>query len=240
MKIRIIKILVILILINSKLSFSQEYKNIKSYQKETENKSLVNGCWLKKDRKYKTDIWNNANIYNLRVENGSEKYKTICQIRDFYLWFDVERKKQGHEIKWIGIASIAANQLSKLDIAFIRIFIVRNKELVKFANQGAIEVLAFAFPQLKTMLFSNKLVKGKNAVNWDNKYGKTEQCEILEPLYIKLSEKSINKLERMAKGKGIYNLAVPKKLKFEGEIINCKSRFEHGIKKLIPFYNSSK
>ena len=68
----------------------------------------------------------------LIFENGNQKYKSICEIRDFYLWFDAERKKQGHEIKAAGIAAIVANQFSKLDNAFIRFFIIRNKEVLNF------------------------------------------------------------------------------------------------------------
>ncbi len=40
----------------------------------------------------------------------------------------------------------------------------------------------------------------------------------------------------MAKGKGLFNLGVPKELKYEGEIDDCQSRFEHGVRKLLPFY----
>jgi len=29
-------------------------------------------------------------------------------VRDFYLWFDDERKKQGHEINAIGVAAVVA------------------------------------------------------------------------------------------------------------------------------------
>ncbi len=236
LKALIIKILMLIILMNTNLAFTQEWKSLKSYQKETGNSFLLDGCWLKKDRKRHTAIWRQANKYNLNIENGNKKYRSISQIRDFYFWFDEERKKQGHEIKWIRIAATAAGQLSKLDRCFIRVFIVRKKEVVKFANEGSEKVFAFAFPQLKNLYFSNEIIIGKDAEYWDNNYGKREQCEILEPLYKKLSKKAIKKLDRMAKGKGIFHLGVPKELKYEGEIDDCQSRFEHGMIKLLPFY----
>ena len=40
-------------LISIQLTFSQEWKNIKEYEKTTGTDVLKNGCWLKKDRKQK-------------------------------------------------------------------------------------------------------------------------------------------------------------------------------------------
>ncbi len=123
-----------------------------------------------------------------------------------------------------------------MDNFFIRFFIVRNKEIVLFANSGSVKVLEFAFPLLKEVYFSEEILKGEKAVVWDLKHGEIEQCEILEPLYQKLSFKAIYRLEKIAKGKGVFNLAVPNELKYEGKIDNCKTRFEHGKNKLLPYY----
>ncbi|MFK5957590.1 MAG: hypothetical protein QM495_01840 [Lutibacter sp.] len=234
MKIKYIIIVITLLVIE--YSHAQEWKSQKAYQIETGNQRLLNGCWLKKDRKKQTEVWSKANVFNLLVKNGNLKYRTISQIRDFYSWFDKERKKKGHEIKGVGIASIAAKQLSKMDNFLIRFLIVRNKEIVLFANNGSQIVFKFAFPLLKKVYFSKEIIKGKKAKLWDLKYGKIEQCEILEPLYLKLSFKAIYRLEKMAKGKGIFNLGVPNELKYEGEIDNCHTRFEHGKNKLLPYY----
>jgi hypothetical protein len=108
-----IKTLTFIILINVNLAFTQEWKSLKSYQKETGNTVLFDGCWLKKDRKRQTEVWKRANKYNLNIENGNKKYKSISQMRDFYFWFDEEIKKQGHEINWIIIAATATNQLKR-------------------------------------------------------------------------------------------------------------------------------
>ena len=193
----------------------------------------------KKDRKKQTGVWKQANTYNLSQNNGDEKYKTIREIRDFYVWFDAERIQKGHEIQWIGIAAIATNQLSKLEMNFHRIFIVRNKEVIQFASDGSIKVFADAFPKLKEIYFSTKLLKGKEAENWDKNHGFKEQCILLQPLYDNLSDKAFHKLERMAKAEGIFCLAIPKKLKFEGNILNCEARVEYGINKLLPIYLKS-
>ena len=150
-------------------------------------------------------------------------------MRDFYLWFDDERKKQGHEINAIGVAAVVAGQFSYFDNLFIRVFIVRNKEVICFGNKAAHQVLNYAFPLLKEVYFSDNILKGQQALDWDIKYEKAEQCAILETLYSQLSPKAILELERMAKGKGVYNLGVKNELRFEGDIIDCKSRYEHAF-----------
>lgn len=217
---------------------AQEWKNLNVYQKETGNKTLSKGCWLKKDRTQQNSVWSKANKFNLQQDKGYKKYRNITQIRDFYRWFDSERIKQGHEIKWIGIAGVAANQLCKIDVGIIRFLLVRNPEIVKFANDGSKKVLQFAFPLLKELYFSNTIIKGKAAKEWEIRYGTKEQCVILEPIYKELSPKALKKLERMAKGKGLFCFGVPKELKYEGKIEACDARYEHGLNKLIPYYLS--
>lgn len=208
------------------------------YERETRKTNLQNGCWLKKDRKKNTDIWKQANHFNLNIDKGNEKYKSIRQIRDFYIFFNQIRMKQGHDIKWVGIASVAANQLSKMENWFLRLLVVRSKELIEFSHKGSTKVFAFSFPQLQHIYKSEHIITGEEALIWDEKYGTLEQCEILQDLYNKLSAKAIKKLERMAKGKGIFCFGVPKKLRFEGNISDCKNRYEHGKNKLIPYCNT--
>ena len=228
--------IIIFFLLNTQVAFSQEWKNLKDYKNTTGQNILKNGYWLKRDRNRNTETWKQANKYNLSIDNGNLKYKTIRQIRDFYLWFDEERKKLGHEINSVGVAAVVAEQFSNFDNYFIRAFIVRNKEVVWFGNEGSKKVLEFAFPLLKEVYFSNNILKGQEAKNWDIKNGKIEQCQIVEAIYNQLSPKEIRKLERMAKGKGIYNLGVKNELKFEGDIRDCKSRYEHAFSKLYTYY----
>ena len=215
---------------------AQEWNTLKTYQKETGNLTLHEGNWLKKDRKRSTLIWQEANIFNLTLEKGNKNYKSISQIRDFYLWFDTVIKKQGHELNGVGVAAVAAGQLSKIDSGFIRFFIIRNKEVVDFVNDGSLLVFEFSFPLLQDLYNSDDLIKGEDAKNWSLKYGLQEQCEILEPLYSKLSDKAVIKLSKMAKGKGVFILGVPKALRFEGDIKNCENRFNHALHKLLPYY----
>lgn len=228
-------LLVLISLLHITSALSQEWKNLRAYKKETGFSALQNGCWLKKDRKRNLSVWQEANYFNLGVPNGNEKYKSIRQIRDFYTFFNEVRMQKGYNIKWLGIASVAAGQLAKMENDFLRIVIVRNKELVAFAHKGSENVFAYAFHKVHEVYTSKLIITGEEALIWDEKYGMMEQCEILEPLYDQLSAKAIKRLDRMAKGKGIFRFGVPKKLRFEGNILNCKDRYEHGKNKLIPY-----
>lgn len=228
------------LLLCSQLGYTQEWKNLKDYKKSTGVNELQAGCWLTKDRTKNTETWKRANAFNLSLANGNLKYETISQKRDFYSWFDAERIKLGHEIKIIGVAAMVAGQLSKFENGFICAVIVRNKEVVWFANEGSTKVFEYAFPQMKEVYFSKHILKQQEAKDWDNKYEIAEQCEIVELVYNQLSDKATQKLERIAKGKGIYNLAVKKKLKFEGKITDCKARYEHAFTKLFPYYIDKK
>jgi hypothetical protein len=101
-------------------------------------------------------------------------------------------------------------------------------------------VLEFAFPLIKEVYFSNNILKNREAIEWDIKIGKIEQCQIVETIYNQLSPKAIRKLEHMGKGKGIYNLGVKNELKFEGDITDCKARYEHAFTKLYRYYLDEK
>ncbi len=236
MKTTFLKTITFLLIINNYSTFAQEWKNLRSYQKETKNLTLLDGCWLKKDRKNSTYVWKQANAYNLTLKDGNLKYKTISQIRDFYVWFDQERIKQGHEIQWIGIASVATKQLSKLNSGFIRVLIVRNKEVIQFTKVGSERVFSYTFPKLKELYFSEIPIQGINAKKWDDSHATNEQCTILAPIFETLSIKAYRKLERILKGKGIYRIGVSKKLRFEGELIDCQARIKYGSEKIMQLY----
>ncbi len=227
-----------LLLVSSELT-AQEWKSIRRYKKETGFSQLQEGCWLKKDRKKDTRVWNEANIFNLTDSKGVEKYKTLIERRDFYVWFDKYRLAAGHEAEWIGYATIISGQFSNLDNAFIRIFIVRSKEVVRFVNCGSKNVFEYAFPLLRDMYLLESPLTGGAAIQWDAIHGRAEQCTVLDPLYKNVSVKALKKLNKMAKGKGIYALGAPKIIRFEGEISDCELRVAHMYSKLKPYYKSS-
>ena len=61
----------------------------------------------------------------------------------------------------------------------------------------------FAFPILNKVYFSNKVIKGEDAVNWSLKLAEIDQCQILQPLYDNLSSIALDRLNKIVKGEGI-------------------------------------
>ncbi len=241
MGLKSLEYLVCFIVFFTLLSFrgvAQEYPSLKEYQKVTGRQVLQEGTWLRKDRRRNKNRWKAANTFNLSLKKGFYKYETIGQIRDFYTWFDGERIAQGRHFKSAGIAGVAAKQLSKVDHGWIRFFIVRNKEVVRFVRRGSKQVFEFSFPLLRERYFSKNIMSPKEAVLWDHSNGIKEQCQILDTLYQGLSPKAFHRLEKMAKGEGVFFLGVPKSLRFEGDLLNCNLRFTHGITKILNHYLS--
>ena len=50
----------------------------------------------------------------------------------------------------------------------------------------------------------------------------------------KIISKAYQKLDRIIKGKGIYGIGVPQKLRFEGELNDCQARIKYGHEKILP------
>ena len=70
----------ILLVLNVNISFSQEWKNLKTYQLYSPQDTLTDGHWLKKDRLNNTNAWQQANAYNLSQSHGYVKYNSISEI----------------------------------------------------------------------------------------------------------------------------------------------------------------
>lgn len=64
----------------------KEYKSKKDFEKQNKGKSWDKdrgkGDWLFDDRKYNTNVWSEANAYNLKQTDGFKEYTTIAQRAD--------------------------------------------------------------------------------------------------------------------------------------------------------------
>ena len=219
-------------------SISQEWKSLAKYKVETNKQKICSGCWLKKDRKRSTKVWQEANKYNLTLSSkvAVNKYRTISERRDFYKWFDMERKKIGHDIQWTGVAAIVAGQFAHLDSWFIRTFIILDSNVINFANEGNKAIFDDVYPFLQNVYFGDTLIKGNGAINWDSTYIDREQCKVVEPIYQKQKLQTLCKISNMAKGKGFFSFGVPYRIRFQGNVMDCLIRRKHGIYRLIPYY----
>ena len=205
---------------------AKEWKNFKVYQNETHNQTLSPSDWLKKDRIRNSLVWRQANTYNL-LHDLPKEYRSIQERKDFYKWLYVALNKQGYEIVWIKMAYFISKKMRLLE-TFPWVLFIR-KKIVRYANEGSEVVFNNAFMELREIFISKKAMKESLALEWDQKMAYNEQYVWLDNLYKTIDSKSLKTIEHMAKGKFLYGLAVPKAIRFKGQISNSKTRYHYAI-----------
>ena len=217
----------------------KEYENADAYAKankgKTWDKNKGKGDWLAADRSDNTDVWKNANTFNLQQKKGYEEYINISQRTDFYKWFDNTRKEQGHEIEWVAAASVVAAQMAQTETwqgAFV------SDDVKKFAQAGNEAIFNDVFDNLRDVSNSTTPIVGDAARKWDIKTLYHEQYEVVQPIYKIQTKETIQTLSNMAKGNFPYNFGVPEKVRFKGDVTNPKDRYIHGMTKVLDYYRS--
>lgn len=228
----------------------KEYKSLEAYKEATGKDELGEGDWLTSDRKDKTEKWSSANAYNLQQNGGYEEYQTITQRTAFYGWFQNKTEEAGYETKWAGAAYIIAQQMSLMDKPLYKA--MTPDEVVDFANAGNQAIFEDVFDNLRD-LYNGPALKGEDATKWDEVTLTHEQRDVVEPIYRQQSAETIVFLQNLAEGKG-WRAALGRStshfftdrfpiggpLKFEGDINSWQDRYDHGMKKAVPFYNKYK
>ncbi|MDA6070180.1 hypothetical protein NJT12_11180 [Flavobacterium sp. AC] len=198
---------------------------------------LGKGDWLRKDRLKNTDVWKSANKYNLKQNDGYKEYKTISQRTDFYGWFQSETESKGFETVWAGAAYIIAQQMSITENVLIS-WKLSSDEL-KFAQDGNKAIFEDVFDNLRDLI-DGPALKGNDAINWDRATLTHEQRDVVDPIYKRQSKATLGTLSDMAKQEGLFSLGVifgnTPELQFEGNLMNWKERYDHGMKKAVPYY----
>lgn len=216
----------------SEAALASEWSCLKVYQKETGKDVLSEKDWLKSDRRKNSQVWQQANSYNLENQLPSE-YKTIKQRRDFYEWYYVTISKKGHEVVWPKMAHYISNKLRLTKIFPFNIFI--KKDIKEYAFQGSEIVFNYAFEFLKTLYNSQEILKDKTALNWDERILYQEQINWIQSIYKDIDDDALKTIEKMAKGKGFYSLITPKAIRFEGDISDQNMRYQYALEELRTY-----
>lgn len=221
-----IKYYLVLLSLLSLKSYASEWSCLKSYQLETGLAVLLEKDWLSSDRRKNTQVWQQANVYNLINQQPSE-YKTIEERRDFYEWYYLVISKKGHEVVWPKMAHYISTKL-RLTRAFP--FNVFTKKTIKtYAYQGSESVFRQAFEILKVLYNSETVLKAENALAWDEAILYKEQYDWLQVIYKDIDAKTLKSISKMAKGNGFYSLIVPKAIRFEGNISDENTRYQYAL-----------
>lgn len=221
-----------LILGFSSTLYAKEWKSLKIYQKTTHKETLSSSGWLKSDRVQNTLIWQKANTYNLK-NKLSQEYEGIVQRRDFYEWLYKEIEKKGHEVIWIKMAHFISKKMHLMEAFPYSIF--SKKKTKTYAKLGSKTVFNNAFNELQKLYQSKDVLKSKEALAWDKAILKEEQYVWIDSVYKNMDAKSLKTLERIVKWKFLYGFAIPKSIRFKGQLANPKSRYNYALMVLKPY-----
>jgi len=211
------------------LAHGKEWKSLRAYKKATQKEKLAPSDWLKKDRKQNTIVWQKANAYNLSKDLYTE-YTTIIQRRDFYNWLYTDLKQKGHEVLWPAMAYFISNKLRLVNTFPYGLF---TKKSIKLNSKKGSEV-AFnnAFTILAELYSSSTILTSKKALKWDESLLYKEQYFWVESIYKDLDKSTLKTIERIAKGRFLYGLVLPKSVRFKGDISKAKLRYDYALNTL--------
>jgi hypothetical protein len=205
---------------------------MKELKKETGLSTLTASDWLKSDRKNNTQVWQNANMFNLTKQLPSE-YETIIQKRDFYEWLYKNIENKGHEVIWPKMAHYISKKLRLTKVFPFNVF--TRKEVKDYAYIGSETVFNSAFIILGELYNSDEVLKNDNAKEWDASILYKEQYLWLEEIYSDVDSKTLKIINKMAQGKGFYKLLVPKAIRFNGDITKADTRYNYALETLRPY-----
>lgn len=211
---------------------AKEWKSLLVYKKETQQELLPPSDWLKRDRTRNTLVWQEANMFNLR-NNLPQEYKSISQRRDFYKWFFNELKKKKHEVVWVKMAYFISKKLRLIEVFPYSIF--SKKDIKTYAKQGSLAVFNNVFIELQILYNSRLVLKTEKALEWDKRILKKEQYEWIDSIYKTMDAKNLKTLERIAKGKFLYAIVVPRAIRFKGNLSKAEIRYDYAIEVLKPY-----
>jgi len=207
----------------------KEWKSIKAYQKVTNKDSLSPSDWLRSDRKQNTLVWKAANSHNLKANLPAE-YLTIKQRRDFYYWLHQDLKSKGHQVLWPSIAYFVSNKLRLVKVFPYGLFTKR--KIKEYSKEGSSIVFNKSFVDLAVLYKSEIILKGEDALQWDKALLYKEQYIWLENIYSDIDKKTFKTIERIAKGKFLYGIVLPKEVRFKGDISKAEARYNYGLNTL--------
>ncbi|MDO6854362.1 Insecticidal toxin complex protein [Cellulophaga lytica] len=210
-------------------SSAAEWKNFKAYQQKTGRNTLLPKDWLKKDRLKNTVTWQQANSFNLK-NNSFLEYQTIKQRRDFYKWYALSIEKKGHKVVWPRMAHFISAKLNLATHYPYKMFL--KNDVIDAAKIGSEKVFNSAFLSMYNLYSNTTVLNEKESLAWDKAILYKEQHIWVKEVYDTLNEKTLKRLAHIAKGKFVYAVVVPKKLRFKGCLASAQERYTYAMQTL--------
>ena len=164
--------------------------------------------WTTADRTGNTPRWQAACLRNLNAVDSSQ-YVKVVERRDFYHWFYEYTASLGYQTRWALAAYVVANgahQIADMDDSALNAvandtFGLANVELQGAMREGNQVIFDNVLPKLKRLLDGGPL-RGRAALAWDKQVLAEEQT-LIQPLYSRLSQQSLDQLNRIARKQGV-------------------------------------
>ncbi|MBI3798461.1 MAG: hypothetical protein HY268_16050 [Deltaproteobacteria bacterium] len=178
----------------------------------------------------------------LSSKDTASLLKTVNERYRFYAWYqDTVVEVQGHDVKWVGAASVVAGQMAAIEDIEDSKWLVEGP-VVDFAKAGNKAIFDDVLPKLQSLYRSGlrgEILKGEEAKKWDEQTLHHEQFDVVDPLYRHQSTETLTYLSEVAKCQGVIgHLACYDPLKFAGDLSNPQDRYNHGMDKVVPSYES--
>jgi hypothetical protein len=180
---------------------------------------LTEADWRIGDRLSNSQVWKNANDFNLRNKDFSQ-YSSIMQRAYFYYWAHHSLLEKGHRVYWPGAASIVAFKMGMLDMVTFD-----DSGVSKLANSGNKAIFDDVFARLSDLYTGNQILTGKEASTWDEATLKNEQYNVVQPIYNDASY-----ITKAIMGGLVHFSHIPFGPRFKGNIMNKEDREDYGIK----------
>lgn len=162
--------------------------------------------WTTADRLGNTARWQAACKRNLDAADSAQ-YATVAERRDFYRWFYEHTAEQGFTTRWAFAAHLVATgaeavtgmaMVPGIGSDVMQVADVELQGMMREANQTIFDNV---LPKLRDLLKGGPLT-GKAALDWDMKILSEEQ-QLIQPLYDRVSKKTIDQLDHIARKQGV-------------------------------------
>ncbi len=180
-------------------------------RKEVDDDTDVQGPqdWTTNDRESNSQRWQNACLANLNAVDSSQ-YVKIVERRDFYKWFYEYTASRGYTTRWALAARLVADgahQIADMDVDHAianDTLDLANVELQGAMREGNQVIFDNVLPKLKKLIEGGPL-KGRAALEWDMQVLAEEQT-LIQPMYSRLSQESIDQIDYIARKKRFAGL----------------------------------
>lgn len=111
-------------------------------------------------------------------------------------------------------------------------------KIIQFAEEGNKAIFDNVMPKLRDLRYG-PVKKGEYAAKWDKKTLTVEQRDIVGRIYRMQTPQTLDELDKMAKGQGVYQYGVAKELRFNknDDVRDWRHRYSHGMNVALKFWN---